>query len=292
MSLATLSKSRTLSRSIQVEGTGVHSNTPCSVLLKPAVSDTGLRFIHPASSTVIPVHISCLKSTSYATTLSKTGIEVQTVEHLLSALVGLSIFNLDLVLESHATIQELPILDGSSKEWVAAILDAGISNLELPQKTIKIKERIHVIQGDKSISIEPASGLIIDYTIQFHQSSIGTQRQRLVLSPESYLSEIGSARTFCLESEINAMKKLGLAKGGSLDNAIVFAAHGPLNDSLRYVDEPVRHKILDLGGDLALLGCPLEGKIVAQGAGHQLHTELCRNIMQEAHKWELTTLAS
>ena len=292
MSLTSLSMSRTLSRPIRVEGRGVHSNTPSSILLKPVVSDTGLRFIHSASSTIIPVDVTFLRSTAYATTLSKNGVEIQTVEHLLSALVGLSVFNLDLVLESPATTQELPILDGSSKEWVNRILEAGISSLELPQKTLKIKEKINIIQGNKSISVEPSSGLIIDYTIQFDHSVIGTQHHRLLLDPRSYLSEIGSARTFCLESEIKSMRELGLAKGGSLDNAIVYTDHGPLNGVLRYKDEPVRHKILDLVGDLALLGCPLEGKIIAQGAGHQLHTELCRRILQESHKWELTTLAS
>ncbi len=290
-SLAT-AKSRTLNRSIRIEGKGVHSNMPCSVLLKPTTGNSGLRFIHSASSTIIPIHISSVQSTSYATTLSTKGIEIQTVEHLLSALVGLSIFNLDIVLESPALIQELPILDGSSRKWVDAVLNAGIINLEMPQKTIKIKDRIQIVRGDKSISIEPASGLIIDYTIQFKQSVIGKQRQYFSLNPQSYMAEIGSARTFCLESDILAMKKLGLAKGGSLDNALVFTNDGPLNQSLRYLDEPVRHKILDLIGDLALLGCSLEGKIIAHGAGHQLHVELCRNILREVHKWEMVTLAS
>ncbi|MFM8234473.1 MAG: UDP-3-O-acyl-N-acetylglucosamine deacetylase [Holophagaceae bacterium] len=292
MQNSSLSKGRTISRLIRVEGRGVHSDEQCSIMLKPANAATGLRFIHSASSTIVPVDISCLKSTSYATTLYKDGIEIQTVEHLLSALVGLSIFNLDIVLEMPAAIQELPILDGSSKPWVTAILEAGISNLEVSQKTIRIKDPISIVQGDRSIRVEPSSGLIIDYTIDFHKSVIGTQHHRLVLNSESYLSEISSARTFCLESEIKSMKQLGLARGGNLDNAIVFSTDGYLNDFLRYPDEPVRHKVLDLVGDLALLGSPLEGKIIAVGAGHQLHTDLCRTIIQEVHKWELTTLAS
>lgn len=286
MSLIKLTESRTLGRSVRIEGRGVHSNTFSSLVIHPTTTNSGLRFIHPSSSTIIPAHISFLKSTSYATTLCKNGIEIQTVEHLLSALAGLFVFNADIILESEELVQEIPILDGSSTEWVDAFLDAGIVELKIPEKIIKIQERIEIVQGNKTISIEPSStepGLEIDYTIQFDQSLIGKQHQRLIMTPESYAKEISLARTFCLEKEIKFMKNLGLAKGGSLDNALVFSQDRLLNESLRYTDEPVRHKILDLMGDLALLGGVIQGKIVAHGAGHQLHTELCRNILRQTH---------
>ena len=271
---------RSLVSPIRIEGRGIHSNAFSSVVLMPVTSATGLRFIHPASSTVIPVHISSVTSTAYATTLAQGEIKVQTVEHLLSALVGLSIFHLDIVLESPERVQELPILDGSSNEWVTPILNAGIADLNFRQKTLTVKDEIRITRGQRFIHYTPASGLTIDYTVRF-DSGIGTQHKTWCVTPESYVAEIAPARTFCHESEYETMQRLGLAQGGSLNNAVVFSSDGPLNE-LRYSDEPVRHKILDLLGDLALLGSPVEGKITACEAGHQLHTQLCRIMLEQA----------
>ena len=278
---------QTLAVPVSISGNGLHGNQSCTVRLVPVDRTTGLVFRHLPSGTEIPVTARHAGDLNLATTLVKDGIRLQTVEHLLSALVGLEIEHLIIELSS----EELPILDGSAEPWVSAILRAGVQTLAGPRRFIKMLCPVEVRQNGKWIRVTPADGrgdgfgLRIRYTIDFDHPAIGRQSRELSLTPEKYRRELGSARTFCLEEEIDFMHAQGLALGGSLDNAVVFGNDGPLNEVLRFEDEAVRHKMLDLIGDLALLGAPLAGLVEAHAAGHALHVALAKAILDQPQAW-------
>ncbi|WP_005033817.1 UDP-3-O-acyl-N-acetylglucosamine deacetylase [Holophaga foetida] len=274
--------SQTLQHSITVEGRGLHSNSSCMVTIHPSDQPSGLRFRHAASGVEIRALVGRVGDLSLATTLEQDGIRFATVEHLLSALSGLGV--------DHALIEvggeELPILDGSAAPWVEAILEAGVC--ELPgavRRSVRVLKPVEVRNGEKWIKVEPYPGLRLRYTIDFDHPAIGRQSRELTLSPEKYRRELASARTFCMEQDIEFMRSRGLALGGSLENAVVFGPKGPLNESLRYQDEAVRHKMLDLVGDLALLGAPLQGLVSAHAAGHAMHVALVKALLDDQSSW-------
>jgi UDP-3-O-[3-hydroxymyristoyl] N-acetylglucosamine deacetylase len=275
---------QTLSREITVSGHGLHGNRPCSVRLVPVEAPTGLVFIHTPTGTEVPAKAGLAGDLVLATTLVKDGVRLQTIEHLLSALMGLEIEHLRIEVDA----EELPILDGSAAPWVEAILQAGTRALEGRRRFLKITRPIEVRNGDRWIRALPFDGLRLRYVIDFPIPALGRQSRELSLTPEKYRRELGAARTFCLAQEIDMMRARGLALGGSLDNAVVFGADGPLNESLRYEDEAVRHKMLDLVGDLALLGAPLLGLVEAHAAGHALHVALAQAILADPGCWEWT----
>jgi UDP-3-O-[3-hydroxymyristoyl] N-acetylglucosamine deacetylase len=266
---------------VTLSGHGLHGNLPCTVVVRPAEHPCGLRFVHTPTGTVVPVRAEFAGDCSLATTLVKDGVRLQTVEHLLSALVGLQV--------DHAIIEvdalELPILDGSAAPWVAAIQEAGLRSMPARSRRMRILKPVEVRSGDKWMRVSPHPALRVAYTIDFDHPSIGRQGRELTLTPARYAREVGAARTFCMERDIEMMRSRGLALGGSLDNAVVFSAEGPLNESLRFEDEAVRHKILDLVGDLALLGAPLDGFVEAHRAGHALHVELAKAILADPSAW-------
>lgn len=268
---------QTLRQPVTVTGHGLHSNAPCTVVLRPAEHGSGIRFLHTPSGTEIPARAEFVGDCSLATTLTRDGIRLQTVEHLLSALVGLQIDHLTIEVDG----EELPILDGSSAPWVQAIQAAGIREMALWPRFLQILKPVEVRRGDKWMRVLPHPGLRLAYAIDFDHPAIGRQRRELSLTPDKYVKELASARTFCMDRDIELMRAKGLAKGGSLENAVVFSPTGPLNDSLRFEDEAVRHKLLDMIGDLALLGAPLEGFVEAHLAGHALHVELARAILAD-----------
>jgi len=279
-----MSRSRsphTIRRSITVQGQGVHSNLPCKVVIHPAEQPTGLRFLHAPTGTIIPVAPEFVGDISLATTLCRDGIRLGTVEHLLSAVVGLEI--------EHALIEvdgtELPILDGSAAPWVKAITEAGTRALPGTRRFIKILRPIEVQGNNKWMRISPHPGFRVRYTIDFDHPAIGRQVRELTFTPEKYLREVSSARTFCMERDIAFMQSRGLALGGGLDNAVVFGLNGPLNDALRFEDEAVRHKMLDLVGDFALLGAPMLGFVDAFAAGHALHVSMVKAILDNPTAW-------
>jgi UDP-3-O-[3-hydroxymyristoyl] N-acetylglucosamine deacetylase len=274
---------QTLAHPVTLSGNGLHGDLPCTVVLRPAEHASGIVFRHLPSGVEIPARAEFVGDCSLATTLTKDGIRLQTVEHLLSALMGLEIDHLTVEL----TGTELPILDGSAGPWVRAIQEAGIRQMAVWSRAMRILRPVEVQSGDKWMRISPFHGLRVAYTIDFDHPAIGRQSRELTLTPEKYIRELGRARTFCLEQDIEFMHAHGLAKGGSLDNAVVFSSKGPLNESLRYEDEAVRHKILDLLGDLKLLGAPLEGFVEANRAGHALHVELARAILANPAAWTL-----
>jgi UDP-3-O-[3-hydroxymyristoyl] N-acetylglucosamine deacetylase len=231
----------------------------------------------------IPAKADYVGDLSLATTLVKDGIRLGTVEHILSALSGLGV--------DHALIEadgeELPILDGSAAPWVNAISQVGLRDLPINKILIKVLRPVQVQHGNSWIRVSPYAGLRLNYTIVFPIPSIGKQSLEMTVTPDKYRRELASARTFCLQSEIDNMRSRGLALGGNLDNAIVFGDEGYLNESLRYEDEAVRHKMLDLVGDLALLGTPLLGAVEAYAAGHAMHIALVKQLLSEPDAWTL-----
>jgi UDP-3-O-[3-hydroxymyristoyl] N-acetylglucosamine deacetylase len=272
---------QTLRQPATLSGRGLHGDLPCKVVLRPAERASGILFLHTPTGIEIPATAEYVGDCSLATSLSRDGVRLQTVEHLLSALAGLGI--------DHVTIEvdgeELPILDGSAEPWVRLILEAGIRPMAVWPRFLKILKPVEVHVGDKWMRVSPWNGLRMAYTIVYDHPSIGRQTRELTLTPEKYQRELGKARTFCLESDIAFMHSRGLAKGGSLENAVVFGDQGPLNDSLRFEDEAVRHKMMDLVGDLALLGAPLEGFVEAHCAGHAVHVELAKAILADPSAW-------
>jgi len=278
---------QTLAQPVTLSGRGLHGNLPCSVTLIPADHASGIVFRHLPSGVEIPALAEFVGDCSLATTLIRDGIRLQTVEHLLSALMGLEIDHLTVELSG----AELPILDGSAGPWVQAIQQAGIRQMAVWSQVLRIIRPVEVQSGDKWMRVSPYPGLRVAYTIDFDHPAIGRQSRELTLTPEKYVQELGRARTFCLERDIEYMRSRGLAKGGSLDNAVVFSPEGPLNESLRFEDEAVRHKILDLLGDLRLLGAPLQGFVEAHRAGHAMHVDLARAILANRHAWTLEEAA-
>jgi UDP-3-O-[3-hydroxymyristoyl] N-acetylglucosamine deacetylase len=272
---------QTLRHPVTVEGRGLHSNLPCRVTLRPVEQATGLQFLHTPTGTLIPAKAELVSDLSLATTLSRDGVKLSTVEHLLSALAGLEI--------EHAIIEvdgaELPILDGSAAPWVQALTEVGTRIIPGPRRVIRILRPVEVRQGGKWMKVSPYPGLRLRYTIDFDHPAIGRQTRELTLTPEKFRRELGSARTFCMDRDIEFMRSKGLALGGSLDNAVVFSAEGPLNESLRFEDEAVRHKMLDLVGDLATLGAPLMGLVEAHAAGHAMHIALVKAILADPTAW-------
>jgi UDP-3-O-[3-hydroxymyristoyl] N-acetylglucosamine deacetylase len=281
---------QTLAREVVIQGRGLHGDRPCEVRLIPVGSMTGLRFVHLASGVEIPVKADHAGDIQLATTLVKEGVRLQTIEHLLSALVGLEVEHLriEVLGDEGAMDVELPILDGSAAPWVDAIQKAGVRALEGSRRFIKVLRPVEVRRGDKWIRVLPFDGLRVRYTIDFPIPALGRQSRELSLEPEKYAREVGQARTFCLEQEIEWMRSKGLALGGSLDNAVVYGAEGPLNDALRFEDEAVRHKILDLVGDLALLGAPLLGLVEVHAGGHAMHVALCEALLADPSAWTWT----
>jgi UDP-3-O-[3-hydroxymyristoyl] N-acetylglucosamine deacetylase len=220
---------------------------------------------------------------SYATTLMKKGVMLSTVEHILSALYGLGIDNLYIDIDA----MEAPILDGSCGCFVEAVLRAGIEDQNAPRKFLVIEKPIEVRQEDKFAGVYPSATPRVTYFIDFEHPAIGRQRIDMELTPESFCSEIAPARTFGFTSDIEYLKKLGLVRGGSLENAVVLGPDGILNQELRFPDEFVRHKLLDLLGDIALTGFPIIGHFRAERAGHAIHTALAERILRSHDRYRI-----
>jgi UDP-3-O-[3-hydroxymyristoyl] N-acetylglucosamine deacetylase len=223
---------------------------------------------------------------SYATSLMKKGVLISTTEHLLSACIGLGIDNAIIELDN----LELPILDGSALPFVELIQKAGIRKQRRPRKYLKILREVEMREGNKFISVYPADSYSVSYSINFPHPLIGKETLQVELSNGSYLRKIAAARTFGSREDEKAMRNMGLIRGASRENCIVLTRDGIENGPLRFPDEFVRHKVLDLVGDLALLGKPILGKIVADRAGHAMHTALVSRILRDKTLWEEVTL--
>ena len=223
---------------------------------------------------------------SYATSLMKKGVLISTTEHLLSALIGTGIDNATVELDN----LELPILDGSARPFVEAIRKVGIRKQRRPRTYLRIRRELELREGDKFIAVYPADTYSVSYSINFPHPLIGKETFSVDLSDGNYLSEIAPARTFGFLHEAEAMRQQGLIRGASQENAIVLTRDALMNPPLRFLDEFVRHKVLDLIGDLALLGKQILGNVVADRAGHAMHTALVSRLLRDRTFWEETTI--
>lgn len=266
-------------------GLGLHSGVQVNIRLVPAPPDTGFVFLRTdLGGFEIPASAEFIAHCTYATTLMKNGVVLSTVEHLLAALRGAGVDNAFIEVDN----LELPIMDGSSEVFSAMIADAGTVQQNEARKALQIREKVSVEQGNRNISIEPGERLTIDCTIDFTHPAIGRQQRSFAMQNGSFGHEISGARTFGFTHEIEMLRKANLIRGGSLDNAIVLGEEGMLNESpLRMHDEFVRHKILDIVGDLALLGLPLLGHVVAERSGHVLHAALMTKLLRNREAWEI-----
>ncbi len=275
----------TVASSFEISGVGLHSNASVTVRVAPAPAWTGYVFRRTdLDSFEIPARPQNVTHVSYATTLMKSGVMISTVEHLLSALYGCGIDNAIVEVDS----LEVPILDGSSRQWVEMISDAGIIELGEPRNQLRVLRKIEVSEKNRTMSIEPASEFRISCQIDFDHPCIGQQQFEIVTEREIYCREIAPARTFGFVHELELLRQNGLARGGSLDNAIALTPDAILNpEPLRFPDEFVRHKILDIIGDLALCGIPMLGHIRASRSGHGLHTMLLSTLLRDKTAWEI-----
>ena len=278
---------KTINRDITFKGVGLHSGVNVTMTVKPAKPNSGILFkrVDIKENNIIVPNIFNVSSAVFCTTIAnESGVSVSTIEHLMGALYGLGIDNALVEIDN----QEVPILDGSAKLFIEEILKAGIKISEAPIKIIKIEKRIEFNDGKKTISIEPSKvSLDIDFELKYENSLIGTQRN-LVNVFESDLTDIYNSRTFCLFDDIEKLKEMGLAQGGSLDNAIVVKDNDILNEEgLRNKKEFVNHKILDCMGDLYLAGYKMIGKIVCSQGGHKLTNQLLRKVFQQDENFSL-----
>lgn len=275
----------TIARPVELCGSGLHTAVPVRVRLVPAPPETGYVFIRTdLGGFEIPANIEWVAHCSFATTLMRTGVMLSTVEHLLAALRGAGVDNAYIEVDN----LELPIMDGSAEAFLNIIEDAGIVDQPRVRRALLVRETVVFEQGNRRICIEPSEAYEIDCTIDFPHPMIGRQRLSLEVTNESFGSEIAAARTFGFTAEIETLRRANLIRGGSLDNAIVLTPGGMLNrTSLRYADEFVRHKILDMIGDLALLGMTILGRVTAERSGHILHAGLMTKLLRNRAAWEI-----
>ena len=282
-------KQTTLRAPVETSGLGLHMAARVHLRLAPAPPDTGYVFVRTDLDRFeIPASAECVAHCSYATTLMKTGVMLSTVEHLLSALRGGGVDNAYVEVDN----LELPIMDGSSDPFTEMIERAGLAEQPAARRALRVRERVSVEHGERRVSVEPCETYEIDCRIDFKHPLIGTQHFRFdALDPEAYARDISPARTFGFTAEIEALRRANLIRGGSLENAIVLTPDGMLNETpLRFRDEFVRHKILDIVGDLALLGMPLLGRVRAERSGHVLHAELMSKLLRDDRAWEIVDL--
>ena len=275
---------RTIRRSISCAGIGLHSGNKVTLSLKPAPADFGIRFRRTdLGGMEIPATVEHLAAINYATGLARNTASVDTVEHLLSALVSLGVDNVVIELSQ----PEVPIMEGSAAPFVYLIHEAGVKRLAAPRRYLKVLRPIAVSRGDKRIAVYPSEHFKVTYSIAFDHPLLRHQSRTMRISEEVFVEDIAPARTFGFLKEVEMLRQQGLALGGSLENAIVIGDTGVLNNALRFEDEFVRHKILDVIGDLALVGHPIIGHVVAHRGGHALHTAFAAQVLQEADAWRL-----
>ncbi len=266
---------KTIKRSTVIYGLGLHSGTRTGMIMQPLPPNSGIHFLTLPAEKVIAAHVERVDDTDYATTLSRDGESIRTVEHLLSALHARGITNL--FIKVHG---EVPVLDGSSLELCQVIEEAGLQGQRVARKELVIDRKYEVVKGEESLAIEPHDGFCVSYLLRY-PPPIGEQCYEFELSSfEAYKSEIAPARTFGFMRDLKMMTELGLGSGGRLDNCILVGEDNVINTELRFEDEFVRHKILDIIGDLYLLGFPIRGKVTARLTGHRDNIELLQEIQR------------
>ena len=277
----------TIARPVTADGVGLHSGVPVTLRMVPSPSGSGVVF---ARSDLDGFEIRAswrhVAKVAYATSLMRQGVLLSTTEHLLSVLRALGIDNVRVEIDS----LEVPILDGSARPFAELLLRAGIRRQRRRRRYLRVRKRVAVEDSGKTVSLEPGRAFEVDCETEYPHPLVGRQRVALAVTPQAYLRQIAPARTFGFERDLDAMRDMGLIRGASLENAVCFGAGGVLNrGGLRFPDEPCRHKLLDLIGDMALLGHAVIGKVVAKQAGHAMHVALVDRIMRDPECFELLT---
>lgn len=281
-----MANEQTIRGPVACEGVGLHSGAPVHMRLLPAPAGTGIVFRRVDLDGFLVEAIGRnVARVSYATSLMKKGVLISTTEHLLSAFIGLGVDNAIVELDN----LELPILDGSARPFMDMVQEVGLKKQRRQRMYMRIRRELELREGDKFIAIYPAPGYSVAYTINFPHPLIGRESFEVDLSDGEYRREIAPARTFGFVEQEKAMRNMGLIRGASAENVIVLTRDGVVNGPLRYPDEFVRHKVLDLIGDLALVGRRIIGRVVADRAGHAMHTALVSRLLRDRTLWEETT---
>ena len=277
---------KTINTSVSITGIGLHSGIYTTVELRPVPAGSGVTFVRADLDGLrIPVLQASTTALDHATTVGKDDVQVGTVEHLLAALMACGITDVDIEIDG----PEVPIIDGSALPFMHLIDAAGVRELDAEIAVLRLREPVEVVEGDKSIRIVPAKNLSIKYKIDFNHPVIGRESFHFDFGHDSFLKKIAAARTFGFMRDVEKLRAAGLARGGSVENAVVLDDKGVVNGPLRFKDEFVRHKILDLVGDLALVGRPIAGEITAYRAGHALHSKFVAKILEVASAEEAAT---
>ena len=279
---------RTLAKAVSCSGVGLHSGKAVHLTLKPASPNHGIKFIRKdlPDNPAIPARFNCVVDTSLATVIGSDGVIVSTIEHLMACFAGLSIDNVVVELDSY----EVPVMDGSAGPFTRMILEAGIRELDAPRHFFVLKEPIELEEDGKFVGAYPAATFKITCNIDFEHPLINNQSCTIEVVDHVFEREISNARTFGFLHEVEYMKRYGLARGGSLDNAVVIDEKNVLNDEgLRYQDEFVRHKLLDCIGDFSLLGMPILGHIVTRKSGHAFNHAFLKRFFNDKASWHTQT---
>ena len=278
-------RQRTVRDNVSCTGIGLHSGQKVGLTIRPAPPDTGIKFLRRdlAVRRAIKAHFENVVNTQMSTTIGINGTRISTIEHLMAAFFGFGIDNALVEIDG----PEVPIMDGSSAPFIFLLKSVGIKEQRKPKQFIIIKKPLKIQDGTRFIQINPSKELKISYTIDFHHPLITNQTYHLSFSGRDFINEISKARTFGFLKDIQTLREAGLAKGGSLDNAIVIDDFRVLNeDGLRYKDEFVRHKILDFIGDLAIIGSPVIGHFHVHKSGHSLNQAMLRKLIANKRYWK------
>jgi len=278
---------RTIKEEIQIKGLGLHTGREVSLCLRPAPRDTGIIFVRKdRNNTEIKAHVSSVIDTAFATSIGFDGVRVGTVEHIMAALAGLGIDNVYIELNG----PEVPIMDGSAFIFTQLILQAGIAKQGKKVSCLRITKPIMLTERHCQIAVAPYEGLKITCSVHYNHPVFGEQKLGVDINEANFIKDLAPARTFGFLKDVETLKDRGLAKGGSLDNAIVIGNDNILNKGgLRFKDEFVRHKILDAVGDFALLGFPIYGHIMADKSGHSLNIKFLRKLLSFVDCWEIVS---
>ena len=277
---------RTIQKPVEVVGIGLHKGVPVKLRLEPLEEDMGIVFYRSDKAVSIPLDRKNVVDTKMATVLGKDGVVISTIEHLMSSITAFGIDNLRIIVDN----DEIPIMDGSAISFCLLLKEAGIKIQSAPKKFLKIKKEVKIELDGKLAKLSPSNQTSFSFKINFDHPAIGEQFYKFKFSTENFINEIAKARTFGFLKEVQYLRSIGLALGGSLDNAIVLDDKKILNENLRYNDEFVRHKILDAMGDMRLLGSNFIGSYEAISSGHHLNHLLTKKVFESSENYEIVTL--
>ena len=286
-------KQKTIENVVSIEGAGLHTGKKSKVTFRPAEANTGILFIRKDVPDAVPIkadisNLLDLHKYPRRTSIGNGEVEIHTIEHLLAALFALEIDNVFVEIEG----SECPGLDGSSATFVSLLKKAKILDLDSSREVFNLKEPIFISEDGFHIIALPYDKLRVSYTLDYPLTPLKTQYASFIVNPETYEKEIAPARTFCLENEVAALKQLGLGKGANYKNTLVIGKDGVIKNEFRFDDEPVRHKIADLIGDLALLGIPIQAHIIGIRSGHGLNTKIIKRMREEQQKNKIAGVCS